>query len=245
MLIDQSFFDHLWTDLTTPGSLVGHLAYVLLVLSMLMRSMLWLRLIALASGVASVAYGWVWLGDPLVVMWEALFTLTNLAQLAIMLYEQRRSAFSDDQQAFVDAVMPDADMGQVRRLMALGRAGVAEPNTVLFRRGEVPRQLLVITRGTAQVERDGAVIGACGEGDFLGEISFQQGGPATADVVVTNTLHFMAFDQAALRTFLKRNEQIGHTLNAAMNRNLMAKLDRTSHAASGGSQAAAAAPACD
>lgn len=228
MTTDTSF----WIELVAPGTTAGHLSYVLLVLSMMMRTMVWLRMIAVAAGSASFAYGWFWLHDPVTVVWEAIFVLTNLIQLAIMAYEQRNRTLDDDERVLIDAVLPDADTAQVRRLLALGKAGTAEPETVLFSQGETPDQLMVLTRGTVQVEQAGKVIGACGEGDFLGEISFQSGSPASADVIVTNTVHFFAFEQQVLRRFLSRHSDIASALEASLSRNLMAKLVRTTHAAS-------------
>ena len=57
-----------WTDFlieqfATPGKLVGHLSYMLLVGSMLMRSMKWLRMIAISAGVVSAVYRFFWLKD--------------------------------------------------------------------------------------------------------------------------------------------------------------------------------------
>lgn len=229
MSLDTTF----WTELFAPGTTAGHLSYVLLVLSMMMRTMVWLRVIAIAAGCASFAYGWFWLGDPVTVVWEAIFVVTNLIQLAIMAYEQRNRPLNNDERVLVKAVLPGADMAKIRRLLALGVAGTAPPETVLFAQGDTPDQLIVLTRGTVQVEQGGKVIGACGEGDFLGEISFQNGGPATANVIVTNTAHYIAFDQKVLRGFLKRHSDIAGALEASLSRNLMAKLVRTTHAASG------------
>lgn len=229
MTTDTSF----WIELFAPGTTAGHLSYVLLVLSMMMRTMVWLRVIAVAAGGASFAYGWFWLNDPVTVVWEAVFVLTNLIQLAIMAYEQRNRPLNEDERVLVDAVLPGADMAQIRRLLALGEAGTAPPETVLFSQGDTPGQLIVLTRGTVQVEQHGKVIGACGEGDFLGEISFQSGNPASADVIVTNTAHYIAFDQQKLRRFLKRHSDVAGALESSLSRNLMAKLVRTTHAASG------------
>lgn len=223
---------HFWIELLAPGTAAGHLSYVLLVLSMMMRTMVWLRVIAIAAGSASFAYGWFWLSDTVTVVWEAIFVLTNLIQLAIMAYEQRNRPLNDEERVLVDAVLPGADAAQIRRLLALGKSGTAEPEAILFSQGETPDQLIVLTRGTVQVEQGGKVIGACGEGDFLGEISFQSGSPASADVIVTNTVHFFAFDQQALRHFLGRHADIASALEASLSRNLMAKLVRTTHAAS-------------
>ncbi len=223
-----------WAELIAPGTTAGHISYVLLVLSMMMRTMLWLRVVAIAAGTASFLYGFFWLDDPVTVVWEAIFVATNLVQLAIMAYEQRHRALNEDEKVLVDTIMPSANMAQIRKLLALGSAKEAVPETVLFQQGEKPKELVILTRGTVQVERDGQVIGACGEGDFLGEISFQNGGPATADVVVTNQAHYTAFEVESLRSFLKRNADIAGTLQASLSRNVAAKLDRTSHAASGG-----------
>lgn len=229
MITDTTF----WTDLIAPGTTAGHMSYVLLVLSMMMRTMVWLRIIAIGAGSASFAYGWFWLSDPVTVVWEAIFVATNLIQLAIMAYEQRNRSLSEDEQVLVNTMMPGANMAQIRKLLAFGMPHTAEPETVLFKQGDVPTDLLVLTRGTVQVEQGGKVIGACGEGDFLGEISFQNGGPATADVIVTNAVHYTAFDQHALRRFLDRHSDSANALEASLSRNLMAKLVRTSHTASG------------
>ena len=50
-------FGDLVEQLATPGKLVGHLSYALLVASMLMRSMRRLRMVAIAAGLTSMAYG--------------------------------------------------------------------------------------------------------------------------------------------------------------------------------------------
>ena len=41
---------------TDPGALVGHFAYVLLIVSMMMRSMHWLRFFAIGAGSVSAIY---------------------------------------------------------------------------------------------------------------------------------------------------------------------------------------------
>lgn len=218
-----------WSALLAPGTTAGHISYVLLVLSMMMRTMLWLRIIAISAGTASFLYGFFWLGDAVTVFWEAVFVAVNVAQLAIMAYEQRHRSLNEDEKVLVEAVLPGANMAQIRRLLALGKAHEAPPETVILRQGEEPDALIVLTRGTVQVEREGQVIGACGEGDFLGEISFQRGGPATADVIVTNTAHYTAFERKALQAFLKRHSDIASAMQASMSRNVTAKLIRSTH----------------
>ena len=61
--------------------LVGNIEYILLVISMMMTQMIWLRSLAIASGVAGFVYSLWWLHDPVGVFWETVFTLVNIVQL--------------------------------------------------------------------------------------------------------------------------------------------------------------------
>ncbi len=221
-------------QLFSPGQMVGHLSYVLLVLSMMMRQMTWLRIIAVSAGLTSAAYGFFWLRDPVTVFWEIVFVATNLVQLTIIAYENRKRAFTDEEQIVVDAMVPGVDMRYVRRLLKLGAFKEAPAETELTTQGRMVDELVLITRGTVQVEKDGRIVGACGEGDFIGEISFLSKDPATATVLVTNPVHYMAFDCGELRGFLNRHPELGRAVEASFNRNLMAKLVRTSHAVTQG-----------
>ena len=76
------------------GALVGHAGYLLLVASMMMTRMTWLRVLAVGSGVLSIFYNWLWVYDPLSVGWEVLFVVTNLAQLALTAYGNSIARFT-------------------------------------------------------------------------------------------------------------------------------------------------------
>ncbi|MFN0263254.1 cyclic nucleotide-binding domain-containing protein [Tepidamorphus sp. 3E244] len=225
--------DFLNADLFSVGKLVGHLSYVLLVLSMMMRSMLWLRIIAVSAGLTSGAYGYFWLLDPVTVFWEAVFVTVNLVQLAIIAWENRKRALSEEEQIVVNTLLPSADTRAVRRLLKRGIMREFKPETVIVEQGKVVPELIVITRGTVQIEKDGRIVGVCGEGDLIGEMSYLSGETASATVLVTNPVHAMAFDHRRLKDFLLRNIDIRHAVEASFNRNLLTKLVRTNHAMTG------------
>ena len=77
----------------SPAAFVGHAGYILLVLSMLMTRMLWLRIIAIGAGILQAIYYGVILHDPVGTFWETIFTLVNVGQLAIIAYRQPHGAF--------------------------------------------------------------------------------------------------------------------------------------------------------
>lgn len=65
----------------SPGAMVGHLAYLLLVASMLMRTLFALRLLVIASALVAIAYAAIWLNDPVSSFWEALLVVVNILQI--------------------------------------------------------------------------------------------------------------------------------------------------------------------
>lgn len=209
------------------GNLIGHIAYVLLIISMMMRSMHWLRLFAIGAGSVSAFY-YVTIGDPVSFFWESLFTLVNAIQLLILFIENRRGKFSADEQAFIDKVLKDVDRMHVRKLMKLGAWTEVQPNFVLIREDTEPANLIYIVKGLARVERKGKLVGFARDEDFLGEMSYLSGMMASATVTSESPIRYLAFDRPALRKHLSRNPEIRHALEAAFNRNLVDKLIKTS-----------------
>ena len=61
----------------STGGMVGHLAYLLLVLSMVMRQMYLLRILVILSASIAIAYALFWLKDPIGVFWESLLMGTS------------------------------------------------------------------------------------------------------------------------------------------------------------------------
>jgi len=216
-----------FSDAFTFGALIGHISYLLLVISMMMRTMLWLRIIAISAGVTSFAYGFFWLNDPVTVFWEAVFVLTNVVQLLVIVYENRSADFTEEEQIIITTMTKGLDRRHQRRLLRYGQWKEAEPGSVLIEEGQVVPHLLLLTRGAVKVERGGRIIGVCGEGDFLGEISFMNNIGATATVTVANEVRYFAFEREALAGFLNKDPELKHAVEASFNRNLTGKLGRT------------------
>jgi len=63
-----------WLDFSKSENMIGHLAYALLITSMMMRNINWLRALAIMAGSISAVYYWT-LDDKVSMFWETLFTL--------------------------------------------------------------------------------------------------------------------------------------------------------------------------
>ena len=137
---------------TDPGALVGHFAYVLLIVSMMMRSMNWLRFFAILAGTISSIYYWI-LSDYVSMFWEALFSLVNVAQLIILQIENRRGKFSDEENLFIRTCLKDIERAHARRLVKIGAWTEVQDDAVLITQDTCPEQLKFLVSGEARVER--------------------------------------------------------------------------------------------
>lgn len=213
-------------QLTNPISAVGHLNYILVILSVTMTSMRWLRIFAIASGVVGVVYYGLLVSDDISAGWEAIFATVNAVQLALVLMAGRRKARDEDEKLFVETVMPTLEGNLRARMLKLARWETREPGDVLVEEGQTAPQLVFIARGAASVEKGDTIVGVCGPGDFLGEMSFLTGRPASATVRVANEIRCCVYDPATLKALTRKAPGIRQALEYSFNRNLVGKLER-------------------
>ena len=212
-----------WLEFSKPENLVGHIAYTLLILSMMMRNMNLLRLFAIMAGSISVVY-YVTLGDMVSMFWEGMFTLVNLAQFLILKIENRRGKFSEEEAMFIATCLPNVERAHARKLVRLGAWTEVQDDIILIQQDTCPANLKFIVDGSADVYRDGRVIGKVGPGDFLGEMSYLTKKDATASVITTEAVRYLAFERNRLREHLDKNHEVRHALESSFNRNLVDKL---------------------
>lgn len=217
----------------SPGALVGHAGYVLLILSMLMTRMVWLRVLAIGAGILQALYYGIWLHDPVGTFWETLFTLTNVGQLGVIYYRNRIARFTADERAFYETAVPTLDPGEARRLLHAGKWLTAPAGTVLAVEGQPVPQLAFIVDGTVDIKVAGRNVAEVGRNAFIGEISVSTGGPATATAEARTQIRYLAFDAPFLRKMLDNSDEIGRAVELAFRAGLRDKLVRANVAMAG------------
>ena len=222
--------DEFFTNLTNPDNAFGHVNYILIILSVSMSSMRWLRVFAIASGITGVIYYGFIVSDEISAMWESIFTTVNVVQLVIILLASRRRKTTEDEKFFIDTVMPALEGNLRARVLKMARWQTREPGEILVEEGQKSPELVFIAKGAASVERGGNIVGVCGPGDFLGEMSFLTGKPASATVRVANETRCCVFDPGVLKVLTDRHPAIRQSLEVSFNRNLVGKLERMNEA---------------
>jgi len=210
----------LWTD----GHAFGHLGYLLLIASMMMRKIALLRGLAIASGIASVLYGLYFVYDPVTVVWQSLFVGVNIVQVAILEFDRWRAKMSEDEEHFVETVVPTLHRALSMKLVKAGTWKTANADEHLATHGRVVPELVFVSAGRVRIEKDGQTVAHCTRGDFIGEISFITHQAATADAIAVGLVRYLSFEREALRRILEAERELRHALESSFNRNLIDKL---------------------
>jgi hypothetical protein len=218
----------LLASLTDPTYLLGHITYALLIISMLMRDIAWLRAIAIVSSVVKIFYRSFYVYDPVTVAWEVVFILVNLGQLAIIWWENRPPKFTAEEQHFLAITMPGAPPRLARKLLKRGKWHDAAAGSVLTTEDMPVAALMFVSEGRVRIDKDGKVVAECGRGDFVGEMSFISGGTATATSIAVEPTRYLAFERQALSRILGKEAMLRFALQSSFNRNLIDKLDKSS-----------------
>ena len=219
--------DELAAGLSDPVIVFGHFTYFLLIVSMLMRRMIRLRMLAVASGLTKIIYRAFFIVDPVSVLWETIFVIVNIVQLLIIWYYEYHHRFAEEERHFAESMPGGVDRSAIKRLLDLSDLERFEPEAVLTREGEPVGRLLYLADGIVKIERGDRIVAICGPGDYIGELSFLSGAAASATATVVKPARILAFDQRRLSSAIDGDAQLRRTLESALNRNLAGKLVRS------------------
>ena len=126
----------------------------------------------------------------------------------------------------LQVVAPGLSAAMSRTLLAEAQWRDAEAGAVLTTQGQSVGGLIYIASGTVEVIVDSRVAATCSAGDFLGEMTWATGAPATATTRVREPVRYAWFERSTLGAKLRRLEVLRFAVQASISRNLTAKLLR-------------------
>jgi hypothetical protein len=206
---------------------VSHLGYILLIGMSLVRHFFLLRMLAIASGVASIAYGLLINSRP-DVLWETIFTVINIVQAIILVRENRQVSFTPEELELHKRMFPQLPRIEFYKLLRKGEWLAVPTGEELTKQGHEVVRIVLITDGTAEVQIDGKVVAYCRQGDFVGEMAFVSGNPASATVQTISPVRYLMWRFEDLRALLEQQADIRTAMQTVFNRNLIDKLARDS-----------------
>lgn len=141
-----------------------------------------------------------------------------------MLALSRRARFSAQEQAFLDRRLPRLSPPDACRLLDLGHWVDIEPRAILTEELEPVSNLIYVAAGDLDIATNGAVIASCRTGDYISEVTWTTGVPATAAAIARTSCQCLFFNAHDLLRLSRKSDAIQAELGASVAASVREKL---------------------
>jgi hypothetical protein len=206
--------------------MVGHLSFLIIAFSLLMRDIILLRILSIGSGVIGIYYNFFVAREPLWVpiIWLTVFMGINVYMIVMFYLSNRRSGLSADDLEIWKTNFLGLTTEEFRRIRKLFDFQSYNSGDVLTQTGRDNHSLYFITSGQMDVRRDGESINSLATGDVIGEMSFLTEAPANADVIAGDQTKCIVIDRSKLRAVMLKHPSFHLAMTNLFNLNLIKKL---------------------
>ena len=209
-----------------PLDLVGHLSFILTALSFGVRDMLFLRSLAIASGIVGITYNYLNFDPPLwlVIFWLSVFILINLYRIIGIILERRSIHFNEEELELHETVFQNFTSLEFMKLMRIAEWRSVESGYQFAEQGKEIDGLNLLFNGEVVITRDKKELGHGRDGSMIGEMSFIRGGAASASVLSTRGCRYVHWPKEQLRGLLNRNPSMDIAMKHVFSLDLTRKL---------------------
>lgn len=158
---------------------------------------------------------------------QATWIVISLFGIIRLYIINRRLRFSDDEMFFLDRAMPDLPKIDARKFLDIALFIDGETGVFLTQQGEPIKHLIYLIDGEAKVFSGGVEVAAISPGNYIGDVTYLLGEPATATVQLGTPAKYLSFEVNNLRKFLDRNAAVRRQLEESAADNLRKKLTAT------------------
>ncbi|NOT35777.1 MAG: cyclic nucleotide-binding domain-containing protein [Saprospiraceae bacterium] len=205
---------------------VYFLAYGASMLAFSFRSIYFLRIFTIISSSLYALYYFVFPVQP---MWidivsESALVILNLVMFLYLSYSQSKVNFTVEEKELYDGLFHRLSAFEFFKLVKSAKWSTYNTQEKLIEKNQKVRGIYLIYSGEAHVIRadDKKII--LKDGAFIGELSFNSGNLASADIFVQPMTRLIYWDQEELKEFLKRNPSTKEHFNAIITDDLGKKL---------------------
>lgn len=109
---------------------------------------------------------------------------------------------------------------EVSSIAAVAQEHTYAPGQIIVTQGTPGQAFYLITEGRVAIERDGAVLGAFGAGDFFGEMSLLDSAPRSATIRAIDQTRCLMLSSWDFKSLLERTPSIAIRLLEVLSRRL-------------------------
>jgi hypothetical protein len=206
--------------------LIYIVAFGLSILAFSFKSIYLLRIFIAISSTFYGIYYYFFTVEP---MWldiisEVFLVLLNLGMLIYLSYSQSKVVFSKEEKELYEGIFNSLSTFEFYKLIKIARWKEYDQDELLIKKNEEVKNLFLIYNGEVHVMVEGLKKVTLQDGAFIGEISFNTGKLATADIYCQPMTRMVCWDQKELKEFLKRNPNTKEHFNTIITQDLTKKL---------------------
>ncbi len=199
-----------------------NLGYLLTFTALSVRDILWLRVLLVSTQLSFFSYGLI-TQNKTVIFWNSLFLIINSYRLVRLIQERRPIDLPPELIDLYEKVFSSMRRREFWYLWHIGRRRTVKDRQII-RKGERQRELMLITAGKVEVNRDGTLLAELTRGSFIAEMSFLTGEGASADVFARGEVQYMAWEQEKIRSLQQINPDLYMKIQNILGKDLSAKI---------------------
>lgn len=203
-----------------------HLGNILYVCAYLVRDILWLRVLTVVATLCLMPYYFCCSDQPLLgpIGWCSLFTAINIVQIVMLVMERRPVFLGEEELQIYNRVFRSLTPREFMKLIGFAEHKRAAANQVLLQQGQPVEQLILISKGSGQVQIDGRHVAQVNAGQFVGEMGFLTRDDASATIIASVPSDYYCWPAKKLRNLFEENPQLSVKMQGVFGVDLIGKL---------------------
>jgi CRP-like cAMP-binding protein len=153
--------------------------------------------------------------------WACLLALANVFQIVLILWELRPVRLQGERRMLRDLIFPNLSASDFNRLMRFAEWRSGDPGEVLASQGSEVTEIIVLLKGSADVERDGRHVRPLSAGAIIGEIGYLSAQPFSSTIRLSEHSRLVAWSKSVLDDFFACHPSIASSFDRAF----IARLD--------------------
>ena len=209
-----------------------HLGNVLFLCAYSVKDILWLRVLTVVATLCLVAYYFSCSEQPLyeAIFWNGLFIAVNLVQICRLIMERQPVFLGDEDLKIYNMVFRSLSPREFMKLLAIAEHKKARENEVLLTQHAPVEQLILVSKGKGVVHVDGRYVAEVSPGQFAGEMGFLTEQNASASVVASLAVEYLAWPAEKLRSLFEKSPQLHVKFQGILGVDLVEKLRQEGYA---------------
>ncbi len=204
-----------------------HISNGLFVIGSSFRKILWMRVTFILAATAELVYDFFSQNNPLwsMIIWCFVLILTNSFQIYLLIKDHFGKHLTDEIKQIKDNLFPKLDKFSFSTLMRAGEWRDFVDDDLIIKENELTNSVFLILDGTAEIVVNEKVVAFVTKWQFLGEMSFLTGTPATATVKAASKMKLFAWSKDKLTKLIADNHELNESLKDIFSGDLINKIN--------------------